>query len=142
MMDKDFLLKQLLETFDSVNVDKMLSTLKLSLKGENLLLLCLHELGGRSTPGKLVEKLDYTAARLSAVIKSLEGKGFVKRMKDIGDRRSTIVSITAEGKAYFEHLKQEILKNAGIIIENLGEDDVCELLRIVKKLSTITNSLT
>lgn len=141
-MDKEFLLKQLLETFDSVNVDKITTTLKLSLKGENLLLLCLHELGGRSTPGKLVEKLDYTAARLSAVIKSLENKGFVKRMKDIGDRRSTIVSITAEGKAHFERLKQEILKNAGIIIENLGEDDVYELLRIVKKLSTITNSLT
>ena len=36
--------------------------------------------------------------------------------------------------------RQEAMQNALVIIEQLGEEDICEFLRIIKKLSDITNN--
>ncbi len=140
-MDREALTRQILETFDHVNAEKLLANLKFSLKGENLLLAILFDLGGISTPSKLIENLDFTAARLSAITKSLEGKRFIKKVQNENDKRSTIITITDEGSAYYDRLRQEILQNALNIIEQLGENDVREFLRIMRKLMTIVDDM-
>lgn len=139
-MQREKLAQQILSTFDSINTENVMQRFKLSLKGENLLLMILSELGGSSTPGKLVERLDFTGARLSAVIKSLEHKGLVERKKHLYDKRSNIVALTEKGKEYYNSLREEIAGNALTIIEQLGENDVCEFLRITKKLAEIANN--
>ncbi len=139
-MQREFLAEQILNTFDSIDTEILLDRLKLSLKGENLLLMILSDLGGSGTPGKIIERLDFTGARLSAIIKSLESKGFVERKKHSSDKRSTIVALTREGKEYYSTLRAEIISNALTIIEQLGEDDVCEFLRIISKLADIANN--
>lgn len=139
-MQSEKLAQQILSTFDSINTENLMKKLKLSIKGENLLLMMLSELGGSSTPGKLIERLDFTGARLSAIIKSLEHKGLVVRQKHIADRRSNIVALTEKGREYYNALREEIVGNALTIIEQLGENDVCEFLRIIKKLAEIANN--
>lgn len=138
-MQSEKLAQQILSTFDSINTESLMKKLKLSIKGENLLLMMLSELGGSSTPGKLIERLDFTGARLSAIIKSLEHKGLVVRQKHIADRRSNIVALTEKGREYYNALREEIVGNALTIIEQLGENDVCEFLRIIKKIAEIAN---
>ncbi len=138
-MQSEYLAEQILETFDSIDTEIILSKLKLSLKGENLLLMILNDLGGSGTPGKIIERLDFTGARLSAIIKSLEGKGLVERRKNDGDKRSTIVALTDSGREYYIRLRAEIISNALTMIEQLGEKDVCEFLRIIKRLAVIAN---
>lgn len=138
-MQREKLAQQILSTFDSINTENIMKKLKLSIKGENLLLMMLSELGGSSTPGKLVERLDFTGARLSAIIKSLEHKGLVERKKHFADKRSNIIALTEKGRDYYNALRDEIVGNALTIIEQLGEDDVCEFLRITKKLAKIAN---
>ena len=76
-MQREYLAEEILSTFDSIDTEILLDRLKLSLKGENLLLMILSDLGGSGTPGKIIERLDFTGARLSAIIKSLENKGLV-----------------------------------------------------------------
>ncbi len=139
-MQSEYLAEQILKTFDSIDTENLLGRLKLSLKGENLLLMILNDLGGSGTPGKIIERLDFTGARLSAVIKSLEGKGFVERRKNSDDKRSTIVAITAEGKEHYIRLRAEIISNALTIIEQLGEEDVREFLRLISRLAEISNN--
>ncbi len=139
-MQSEELAHEILSTFDSIDTENLIKKLKLSLKGENLLLMILSELGGSSTPGKLIEHLEFTGARLSAVIKSLENKGFVERKKHSTDKRITIVAITEKGRSYYMNLRAEIVNNALTIIEQLGEKDVCEFLRIMKKLAEIANN--
>lgn len=140
-MQSEVLAEQILNTFDSIDTESLLKNLKLSLKGENLLLMILNDLGGSSTPGKIIQRLDFTSARLSAIIKSLENKGFVERRKNEGDGRSTIVAMTPVGKEHFVKLRAEIINNALTIIEQLGEEDVREFLRIINNLATISNKL-
>lgn len=138
-MQREYLAEEILNTFDSIDTEILLDRLKLSLKGENLLLMILSDLGGSGTPGRIIERLDFTGARLSAIIKSLESKGLVERKKHAEDKRSTIVALTEEGREYYIRLRAEIVSNALTIIEQLGEQDVFELLRIMKRLSEIAN---
>ena len=139
-MEREHLAEQILTTFDSIDTEILLDRLKLSLKGENLLLMILSDLGGSGTPSKIIERLDFTGARLSAIIKSMESKGLVERRRNEGDKRSTIVALTNEGKELYIRLRAEIISNALTIIEQLGEKDVCEFLRIIKKLADIANN--
>ena len=139
-MEREHLAEQILTTFDSIDTEILLDRLKLSLKGENLLLMILSDLGGSGTPSKIIERLDFTGARLSAIIKSMESKGLVERRRNEGDKRSTIVVLTNEGKELYIRLRAEIISNALTIIEQLGEKDVCEFLRIIKKLADIANN--
>lgn len=139
-MNSELLASQILETFDKINAEKILNKLKLSLKGENLLVSILAEIGGESTPGKLIDKLDFTAARLSAITKSLESKGFIQRIQNEKDKRSTIIALTQQGYQHYVKLRQEIAENALTIIEQLGEKDVQEFLRIIGRIVNIANT--
>ncbi len=139
-MDREILASEILKTFETINTENILNRLKLSFKGENAVLMLLNEYGGKSTPGKLCERIDFTAARLSAIIKSLENKGFVERICNQDDKRSSIIALTASGYEHFIRLRAEIICNALTIIEQLGEDDVKEFLRIVGRLIDISNT--
>ena len=61
-----------------------------STKGEPLV---LHELAvhGTRTPSQLAAAADTTSGRISAVLASLEKKGFITRTTDPNDRRVTLV---------------------------------------------------
>lgn len=140
-MNNEQLAKELLDCFDNFNTERVLNRLKLSYKGENIILFLLMELGGSGTPGQLCERVDFSAARLSAIIKSLESKGYVEKNRNRKDKRSSIVEITGEGFMYFMSLRRQIVENAMTIIEKLGEDDVKQLLRIIGRLGDISNSM-
>ncbi|KFJ03795.1 MarR family winged helix-turn-helix transcriptional regulator [Bifidobacterium subtile] len=52
---------------------------------------------GTSTPSQLASALRSSSGRISAVLSSLEKKGFVTREVDVKDRRNILVSITDTG---------------------------------------------
>lgn len=139
-MNSDILAAEMLKTFEDINMENVLNRLKLSLKGENAIIMLLNDYGGRATPGKLSERTDFTAARLSAIIKSLENKGIVERFQNADDKRSAYIALTADGYEHYIRLRAEIISNALTIIEQLGEEDVNEFLRIAKRLVNIVNT--
>lgn len=139
-MNSDILAAEMLKTFEDINIENILNRLKLSLKGENAIIMLLNDYGGMATPGKLSERTDFTAARLSAIIKSLESKGIVERRQNTEDKRSSYVALTVDGYEIYMRLRAEIISNALTIIEQLGENDVNEFLRIAKRLVDIVNT--
>lgn len=139
-MNSDILAAEMLKTFEDLNIENVFDRLKLSLKGENAIIMILNDCGGKATPGKLSENTVFTAARLSAIIKSLEGKGLVERLSNDRDKRSAYVALTADGYEYYLRMRAEIISNALTIIEQLGESDVNEFLRIAKRLVDIVNT--
>ena len=139
-MNSDILAAEMLKTFENINTENILDRLKLSLKGENAIIMLLNDYGGKATPGKLSERIDFTAARLSAIIKSLEGKGLVERIRNTEDKRSSYVALTADGYEHYMRMRAEVISNALTIIEQLGENDVNEFLRIVRRLVDIVNT--
>ena len=140
-MDKEILAKEIIETFETVNTERLLDKIKFTVKGENILLLMLNDFfGGKSTPSALIDKLDYSAARLSAVIKSLEGKGYVRTVPNDEDKRSKIIVLTDSGAEFCKELRCEMAKNALTVVEELGEEDTSELLRIFRRFAGISSA--
>lgn len=137
-MNSDCLTEKIFETFDSINVELLFEKLKFSLKGENMILAILNNAGGECSLGMICKNFGFTAARLSAIVKSLEAKGYVERHQNELDRRKSTISLTSKGTMQFLHYRQEAIGNALFIADQLGEKDVCEFLRIIRKISDIT----
>lgn len=139
-MSTALLAREMLETLSNMEKRNVLSKRKFLLKGEDLFLVVLDEIGGMSTPSQLSEYTDFTPARLSAIIKALEGKGFIFRQQDEIDKRCTIIEITEKGAAQSQEIKAAAINNSLKIIEKLGERDSVEFLRLMKKLFEIMES--
>lgn len=138
-MDTALLTKELLEAISDINRNDVFTKLNISLKGEELFIVMLSEMGGISTPSRLAEYSQFTPARLSAIIKNLEGKGYIEKKNDEIDKRCTIIELTAEGHGHAQSKKEEMLKNSLMIIESLGEPDASEFIRIIKRLIGIVS---
>ena len=139
-MQSDKLTQQIFETFDNINVEVLFEKLKFSLKGENMLLSILNNLGGQCPISKITQNFGFTPARLSAVLKSLEAKGLVKRVSNEQDRRTTTVVLTADGIMHHLRYREQAIRNALVMVEQLGEKDVSEFLRIITKISDISKN--
>ena len=137
-MERDILAKSMMDAFDSINKQELFEKMKLTFKGENLMLAMLMKMGGKATPGELIKYTECTAARLTAIAKSLESKGFVKRIQNSEDKRSTIIEMTADGITKFMNLQKEAAESVFNLIEKLGERDAEEFVRLVSRLSEIS----
>lgn len=136
-MNKNDLLANIVSTVAMINKADIFQALQKKLKGENVLLARLVETGGKSTPGALAERLDVTAARVTAIIHALEHKDLVERISNGNDKRKVTVQITEKGKTVVEGLKTEALRHSEIIMEKIGENDTHEFLRIMNKIIEI-----
>ena len=137
-MERDTLAENLMAAFDSINRQALFERLKATIKGENLMLAMLMKMGGKATPGELIKHTECTAARLTAIAKSLETKGLVNRIQNAEDKRSTIIEMTADGITKFMNLQKEAAESVFNLIEKLGERDAEEFVRLVSRLSEIS----
>lgn len=136
-MDTALLTRELLDAFNNINRKKLLSEMKFILQGEDLFLVMLSEMGGVSTPSKVVEDSEFSPARLSAILKALESKGYIEKKQDAIDKRCTIIEITDEGLERSAAIKSEMIENALELTEKLGEEDATELIRLIKKFVSV-----
>ena len=140
-MDKDILAKSMMEAFDNIGKQDIFERMQLTQKGENLILTMLMNMGGKATPGELMQHAECTAARLTAIAKSLESKGFVKRIQNVQDKRSTIIEMTADGITRFMNIQKEFVENIFNLIEKLGEQDAAEFARLLGRLSEVSTEI-
>ena len=136
-MDTALLTRELLDSFNNINRKNLLSEMKFILRGEDLFLVMLSEMGGVSTPSKVVEDSEFSPARLSAILKALENKGYIENKQDEVDKRCTIIEITAAGLERSAAIKGEMIENALKLTEKLGEEDAAEFIRLIKKFISV-----
>lgn len=97
----------------------------------------LYDNGGSLTPGELREMLDVTGARVTAILKELEGKGKVRRCPGPEDKRSVLVTLTEEGRQAVEaHLARRRAR-VERILDRLGRDDAEALVRLLRAVRAI-----
>ena len=140
-MDNEKLISQVFETFDSINVEFLFEKLKLSLKGENMLMSILNSLGGQGSVSEITQYFDFSPARLSALVKTLESKGLVKRVKNEKDKRGITIVLTSEGTLHYMKYREQAIANAMSLVEYLGEEDITDFIRIVRKISVLSNEI-
>ena len=102
-------------------------------KGEAGVLLCLHQQGDSMLSGELMERMGLTTGRIANILKQMEQKGLIARCHDSGDRRRVYVSLTELGASCAEERLRQMNEAHVRILQNLGEEDAKELVRLMER---------
>lgn len=80
-------------------------------KGECFVLNYLEKRGGTAFPKDLSREMQVSTARIAALLKHMEMKGWVTRAADCQDNRQVIVSLTPAGRAEIEDKREKALED-------------------------------
>jgi len=89
-------------------------------------------------PSEISDKMEISTARIAVILNSLDKKGLINREINKNDRRQILVTLTAEGEEAAKKLVQEAEYHIIQMLQNLGEHDAGEFVRILNKLAGIT----
>lgn len=87
---------------------------------------------GRVTVKEMGKKLYLDSGTLTPLLKRLEEKGYVERMRDKDDNRNVYITLTDEGRRLEAHAA-DIQNEIGTCLP-LGADDMIDLYRILNTL--------
>jgi DNA-binding MarR family transcriptional regulator len=106
-----------------------------SMHGEQFVLTYVSKHGGSVIPSEISNEMGISTARIAAALNNLENKGLVTRRIDERDRRRILVELTAAGRAQEAEHARVITGMIARMLEDLGETDALEFLRILKKIA-------
>ncbi len=106
-------------------------------QGELLALYCLQGHGDGAYPRELSRELSVSTARIAAMLRDMEEKGWIVRREDAEDNRHTLVLLTGEGRKEILRRREQTLSELAGALEKLGREDAEELLRLLTRLNEI-----
>ncbi|PKM39268.1 MAG: MarR family transcriptional regulator [Firmicutes bacterium HGW-Firmicutes-9] len=106
-----------------------------SMRGEQFVLSYISNQDGGVIPSDISAVMGISTARITAALNSLESKGLITRRIDESDRRKILVELTDEGRTKEAAHAKGIMRVLVRMLENLGEADAIEFLRILKKVA-------
>lgn len=108
-------------------------------KGELFVLHFLSERNDDVFPSELSTALQSSAARISALLGSLEKKGQIERHIDKNNRRNVRVTITEAGRIREEKEMQKLSEGLAHVFVEMGEVDAAEFLRLLEQFFNLTH---
>lgn len=78
----------------------------------------------------LAARLDIAPALASRLVKSLEGKGLVSRSLGQGDRRTTVVDLTWEGRRLLGEIDREVRLHVNYFQAQLSDEERAAAVRV------------
>ncbi|MBQ1660800.1 MAG: MarR family transcriptional regulator [Acutalibacteraceae bacterium] len=103
-----------------------------SIRGEYGVLNYLMETEEGASAGELGKRLHVVPGRIADILNSLEQKELIVRERSETDRRVVNAKITEKGRQVSIEKRTEIHNDYKGLFKILGEDDVRELIRLLK----------
>lgn len=97
-----------------------------------LSLLLLDDAPG--CPSELSRSMGVSSARIAALLKHLEQKGWIRRCADELDERRVNVSLTDAGRELINRRRREAIERVAAALRSLGEKDAHEYVRLQQKM--------
>jgi DNA-binding MarR family transcriptional regulator len=89
---------------------------------------------GPASQAELGRRLSIDRSDLHALLAELERDGLVARVRDEGDRRRNVVTLTPAGRSALAKLDQRIDAAQDALLEPVSADERRELSRLLQKL--------
>ena len=128
--------RQLLTEFGSMH-QRISRFADKALGGEMAVMRALILAGGSLTPSELAGRAWVSNARIANILRALEAKGWVEREHSKTDRRRVHVTVTEKGHQDLEIKRREFEDRAAAFLEQLGEADTNELVRLLRRTNQI-----
>jgi Transcriptional regulators len=109
--------------------------------GEIRILHFIKEKGRAVLPSELSADSFTSSARIAMALRGLERKGLVIRETDKLDRRRVLVTITEKGEKMINERHDALKRVIGKILDELGEEDTKEYVRITGRIAEIIEGL-
>ena len=139
-MDHQDLAFQLMALFERPIKEEPQTLLVDFSRGEPVLLSLLLRRGVIS-PGEAGRTAGVSSARIAAALRDMERKGWIDRACDPSDHRRTMIQLTEAGRAHILSLRAAVHTRLQRILEELGEEDAAEYLRISRRIRSIAEAV-
>lgn len=103
-------------------------------EGAGAVLCLLHESEDTITAGRISEVLGVSTARVAVLLKKMAAKGLIVKKRAPSDARVTMVTLTEEGKETVQRIEDEIFRQIGVVIDQVGEERILEFIAIAKEI--------
>lgn len=95
---------------------------------------------GRTYLKDLAEKMQLSIRQTSRMVGNMKERGLVKWSHDGDGREGTYVTITESGEDILEKQENILKEYYGKVISQYGEDNLIQLLHMMKQLETVMHS--
>ena len=109
--------------------------------GELGVLGYIHYTGGGLTPSDISREFRISSARVANVLNALERKEYIERRSDREDRRKVRIFATEKGQHRTEGCIAAAVDQAQMMMEQLGEQDAAEVVRLMQRVREIYEKL-
>lgn len=114
---------------------------KASAFGQDRILIYLYKENDHILVGDLTNELQMSTGRIANILKELERKGYILRIQQREDKRKYEVCLTKSGKNYSRELYADMVANHRALMEQLGETDGEQLLKLSEKVLRFRKSM-
>lgn len=87
-----------------------------------------------SCPSELSRSMGVSSARIAALVKHLEQKGWISRSADEHDERRVNVLLTDAGRELINSRRRDAIERVSAALRELGEEDAHEYVRLQQKM--------
>lgn len=91
--------------------------------------------------GELAHQEGLNPTMLSRVVGKLETRGLLTRSPDAGDKRVTVLAVTAEGRSLHQRLRRERTKVFTRTLRDIGTDHAADLLAALPALEALARAV-
>ncbi len=110
-------------------------------KGLYAILRMLASADDETVAGDIAVALGMSTPRVASALRTLESRGLIARMPSDRDARRTVVRITMGGREALRAKQAELAKLVDYLMENVGEADMYEFLRVSQKIGAALNKI-
>lgn len=135
-MGNEELRENIIDRLKKLNDLEPLTQLFESMQGEDAVLGYIFETE-KTTPSEISLALDFSKARSTAILKSLEKKSLVKITKAKNDKRKHFVTLTKEGILQVEKNATKATAFFDDYLAELGESEGKKLIKLLDKSISI-----
>ena len=108
---------------------------------QKVYVLELLELDKKITMNELSRGMNLDSSAVSTLVSRMEKNGLIKRTHGTQDRRTVFVQLTKKGNKLRDKLRSKFNTLTESIGENISEDEIATLKRIVSKLTVNQKNL-
>jgi len=89
------------------------------------------------TLSSIAEEFRLSPPSVTLLLNPLEKHGYLKRVRDLEDRRVVFAEISEKGSKAVQELYEQFLHNAKVMVNLLGEEDAKNFIGLMNKLTRL-----